>query len=161
MRTLTPALLGLFTLIATPLLAEEGSTYTDPTYGYAIDIPSGFEPTGEQTPNANGPMYAKGDFSLGLSGGTEEDGGYPDRISTDESYMLDHDWEEVSSDSGDDFTTYTVTSAGQVFTGYAIPVCDGSKYAAFQFEYPEGQKTEAETIVEGLKGSLHATDAAC
>ena len=139
MRVIVAGLLASFAFLALalPVLAQGGSLYQDEDYGFEIDIPSGFSMIEDYVAGKDyGLVFVRENETLSVWGGYAEETDYETELAQRAEFILGSgDWEYVDGETTADYSWYTVASGDYMLTYYAIPLCGGDKYAAYQYEY--------------------------
>lgn len=151
MRIIVAGLLAGFALpaLALPAFAQSGSLYQDDDYGYEIAIPDGFSPTEDSVAGTDsGLVFVRDNETLSVWGGDAGETDYETELAQRSEFILGSgDWEYLDGETTDAFSWFTVASGDYILTSYAIPLCDGEAYAAYQYEYDnatdDGTNTDA------------------
>lgn len=145
--------------LAWPVLAQAPwGIYENARYGYALDIPPGFDGQGESD-NGDGQIFlldgrvarltvwggfivAEPDFESEAKARLAED--------------LSAGWGLAAQSTSPTWATWSATKAGRVLHQHMIALCDGSGYAAIRLDYAQTDRPRLDVLVEPLIASLTA-----
>jgi len=147
-----------FVVFATSALAAEWTRYENSRFGYVVDVPPGFAGEGEAQ-NGDGQIFrsAEGTQLLRVYGGHIMEENFEASVQTAMGYAAEAGWSLSYERVTPSWASYSGTRNGQILYARAIPLCDGTQYATFEYEYPEAEINATHDLVERLVASLKAT----
>ena len=155
MRELLAALL---ITLAAPTLAADWGHYENARFGYAVDVPPGFEGQGEAD-NGDGQVFSTPTAELRVYGGYILEGDFDDEVKALQQTAVDAGWTITYQATSPRWASYSGTQGGRIFYARAIALCDGA-VAEFSLTYGKADLRAFDPIVERLVRSLKST-AAC
>ncbi|UYN99505.1 MAG: hypothetical protein KIT02_16620 [Devosia sp.] len=150
----------LFALAALPVQAQFWTSYTNARFGYALDIPPGYEGQGESD-NGDGQLFylPNRQHELRVWGGWSTvtadnfEGEVANRLSQD----LIEGWLLSYQASTPQWATWSATRGRFIMYQRMITLCDGDSYAAFRAVYPAQDLSDMHETIEGLVRSFVPT----
>jgi hypothetical protein len=151
LRGLVVALL----MLGSPALAAEWGHYENARFGYAIDIPPGFEGQGE-VDNGDGQVFSTPTAELRVYGGYILEGDFEDEIQALQQTAVEAGWTITYQATTPRWASYSGTQGSRIFYARAIALCDGA-VAEFSLTYGKVDLEAFNPIVERLVRSLTPT----
>ena len=145
--------------LITPAQAQPNwGYYENARYGYALDIPPGFDGQGESA-NGDGQVFLLDGRVARLTvwGGVFATA--PDfeaeanaRIAGD----TEDGWGLAAHATSPTWATWSATKPGRVMHQHMITLCDGQSYAALRFDYAQVDRRKLDALIEPLVASFNA-----
>lgn len=151
------ALAFILAAFALPAMAQTPwGIYENARYGYAVDIPPGFEGQGESD-NGDGQVFLLDGrvAKLTVWGGfivAEPD--FESEAAARLAQDTDAGWGLASQSTTPTWATWSATRSGRVLHQHMIQLCDGASYAALRLEYAQVDRPGLDPLVEQLIASL-------
>lgn len=140
----------LMLLLTSPAMADFWSHYANPSYGYEIDIPPGFEGNGENA-ESDGQWFHHLAAEQGLTvWGARFSGEFGDAL--DQS--APEGWALTDQVQTEEWATLAAVRADRMMVQRAIVLCDRQSYAAFRAEFNTNELGRMEAVLGGLARSL-------
>lgn len=146
------------TTAARPALADDWQPYANGRFGYAVDLPPGFNVTNEAD-NGDGLTLrsADGTAELLVFGSTILDGSFADeadgRIASAEEDGWALSYKRVLGSAA----SWSGTRKNEILYARGVTLCDGSA-GYFQIEYRKVDRKRYDAIVKRLVKSLHPAE---
>jgi hypothetical protein len=142
-------------MLGSPALATEWGHYENARFGYAIDIPPGFEGQGE-VDNGDGQVFSTPTAELRVYGGYILEGDFEDEIQALQQTAVEAGWTITYQAATPRWASYSGTQGSRIFYARAIALCDGA-VAEFSLTYGKVDLEAFNPIVERLVRSLKPT----
>lgn len=144
-------------LLALPALAQvPWGIYENARYGYAVDVPPGFEGQGESD-NGDGQVFLLDGRVAKLTVGGGVIAAEPDFESEAAARLVEDTnagWGLAARSTTPTWATWSATRSGRVLHQHMIQLCDGASYAALRLEYAQVDRPKLDPLVEQLIASL-------
>jgi hypothetical protein len=146
-------------LCTAPAFAADWSRFENSRFGYSVEVPPGFRPSGAAPENADGAAFASedGTQSLTVWGGNVIEEGFESSVQAAIGFARDERWTISYGRVTPSWASYSGWRNGIVLYARTIALCGGTQYASFHYEYPERDIATLETVVDRLVRSLKAT----
>jgi hypothetical protein len=135
--------------------AADWGHYENGRFGYALDVPPGFEGQGEAD-NGDGQVFATTTAELRVYGGYILEGDFEDEVKALQRSAIDAGWTITYQATSPRWASYSGTQGGRIFYARAIQLCDGA-VAEFNLTYGKADLRAFDPIVERLVRSLKST----
>lgn len=150
------AITAAFAFIAPAAAQAPWGIYENARYGYAVDIPPGFEGQGESD-NGDGQVF----LLDGRVGHLTVWGGFivtePDFESEAKARLAEDisaGWGLTAQSTTPTWATWSATKSGRVLHQHMIQLCDEVSYAALRLEYAQVDRPKLDPLVDQLAASL-------
>jgi hypothetical protein len=150
-------LVALLMLLPVPAMAADWSHYTNVRFGYAIDVPPGLVGQGESD-NSDGQVFKTPTATLTVYGGNIVAGDFEDEAKQQQQFSVGDGWGITYQVSTPSKASYSGKKGGHILYARLISLCDGTAYAAFEFEYPTADMTKFDPVITRLVQSLKPTE---
>jgi hypothetical protein len=150
----TLALLALSSPLAA--FAEDWTSYTNPRFGFSVDVPAGLEAT--HSDNGDGATFSdpSGVLSLSVYGANIVEGSFTDQLALSRDALAEREAEfGIEQDGGDRFVI-TGDAGGRRYYHYAQALCDGQQSANIWIDYAASEQARVDGWTETMVGSLKA-----
>lgn len=150
------AILATLTLALPALAQAPWGIYENARYGFALDIPPGFEGQGESD-NGDGQVFLL-DGRVGrltVWGGlivTEPD--FESEARTRLAQDTEAGWGLLAQSTTATWATWSASKSGRVLHQHMIQLCDGASYAALRLDYAQVDRSRLDPLVDQLIASL-------
>ena len=145
-------LAALLLAVAGPTVADDWGRYENARFGYAIDIPPGFDGQGEAD-NGDGQVFATPTAELRVYGGYVLEGDFEDEVNALQQTAVEAGWTITYQAVTPRWASYSGTQGSRIFYARAIALCDGA-VAEFSLTYGKVDLQPFNQIVERLVRSL-------
>lgn len=146
----------LLLIAAAPAQAEYWTSYSNTRFGYEIDVPPGFEGSGETaTGEGQGFYLPEAEQMLSVWGGPlagdlESEAG---RLIA-EATMLG--WAMTSQSLTPEWSAFSARRGSSSFLQRMILLCDRKTYATMRLDFPAADINALEPVIQGLARSFRA-----
>ena len=151
-------LAALLIAFAAPAIADDWGRYENARFGYAVDVPPGFEGQGEAD-NGDGQVFSTPTAELRVYGGYIVEGDFEDEVKALQQTAVEAGWTITYQATAPRWASYSGTQGSRIFYARAIALCDGA-VAEFNLTYGRADLRAFDPVVERLVRSLKPT-AAC
>lgn len=152
-------LFSILIALASPALAEEWRSYENARFGYAIDVPPGFE-WGREADNGDGRSFRDGATKLAVWGGDIVEGDFEQAVAAARGFASAEGWSISYEATTPSWASYSGSQAKRILYQRMIALCDG-QYAAFRLEYSTIDIGKLEPVVERLVQTLKPSGTGC
>ncbi|MBJ3784840.1 hypothetical protein [Devosia sediminis] len=143
---------------ASPALAQYWGHYANERFGYEIDVPPGFEGSGESD-NGDGQVFYRleAEQQLTVWGGHLLEGFEAEAAQRQDRASQDN-WGISYQASTPQWAVFSGQRDHRVLYQRMIALCDGASYAGYALEYNVRDLAATDAVIDGLNRSLAASD---
>ncbi|ASY68099.1 hypothetical protein [Sinorhizobium fredii] len=144
---------------ALPATAQDDwHPYSNPRFGYTVEIPPGFE-MHQQADNNDGVSFHADDngATLTVFGTHPPAGDFETDVADRIGYEKDDDWRILYSRVTPAWASFSGARGGEVFYTRAIALCDGSA-AYFRLQYRKSKLTSFDGVISRMAAALRPSD---
>lgn len=154
-------LAALLVALASPALTDSWGHYVNVRFGYAIDIPPGFDGRGEAD-NGDGQVFSTPTAQLQVFGSSMVEGRFEDDVAARQGASRDAGWAITYQATTPNWASYSATQGARVLYARLIPLC-GETIGVFELTYGTSDLQRFNPVVDRLVQSLKPTNgsAAC
>ena len=148
-------LAALLIAFAAPAIADDWGRYENARFGYAVDVPPGFEGQGEAD-NGDGQVFSTPTAELRVYGGYIVEGDFEDEVKALQQTAVEAGWTITYQATAPRWASYSGTQGSRIFYARAIALCDGA-VAEFNLTYGKADLRAFDPVVERLVRSLKSS----
>ncbi|MET3926494.1 hypothetical protein [Devosia sp. 2618] len=148
-------LIVIFALFAAPAFAQEWQHYSNARFGYEVDIPPGFDGSGESE-NGDGQSFYNPDGAKGLLvWGGNLLGSFEQEVMDRQGYAQSENGVAITYQATTPrWASFSGTGGGQIIYQRMILLCGGTSYAAFRAQYAVRDVAKMDPVIARLVQSL-------
>ena len=146
-------LLALLLLLPVAAEAAGWGHYSNPRFGYGIDVPPGFAAQGESD-NGDGQVFRGPRATLTVYGGNIAEGDFESEARRRQSYASSDGWGITYQVSTPAKASFSGTQGGRILYARMIALCGGSQFAAFELTYGAASINAYDPIIDRLVASF-------
>jgi hypothetical protein len=142
----------IIALVAAPAVAEDWTQYSNPRFGYSIDVPASFA-TVRDSDNGDGRSYRDGATRLAVWGGNIVDDSFESAAFAASGLAAGEGWGITYEAVTPSWASFSGTQGQRVLYQRMVVLC-GGQYAAFRLEYSAVDMARLDSVVSRLVQSL-------